>query len=71
MKEQTDVPEEAENIFLSINPDDILNCQAVEEHSQNPHEELMVEMIKMQKVKAVGCEDNLTGEAEFEKVIPR
>lgn len=71
MKEQTDVPEEAENIFLSINPDDILNCQAVEEHSQNPHEELMVEMIKMQKVKAVGCEDNLTREAEFEKEIPR
>lgn len=30
------------------------------------HEDLM---IKMQKVKAVGCEDNFTRETEFEKEI--
>lgn len=29
----------------------------------------MVDMIKMQKVKAVGCEDNFTRETEFEKEI--
>jgi len=40
MREQTDVLEEAENIFLRINPDDIPSSQAIGECSQNPHEEL-------------------------------
>lgn len=51
-----------------MNPDGIPSSQVVGKHSQNPHEELQAEIIKMQKeVKAVGCEGNFTREAEFGK----